>query len=481
MKFTQVIKTFPRTFWTANIIELFERWAWYGPYVLFAIYLTGSDHGALGFSQAQKGMMMGIGMGILYFLPVITGAIADRYGYKRMMFLSFLVHISAFLLLPHFKTYGAVFAMYIYLAIGSAMFKPVITATIAKTTNDKNSSIGFGLFYMMINIGGFLGPMVALILKNTYESYMPVFYASIIAMGINIFLLLFYDEPERQKSTDKFLKSLGQVFINIWTALKDAKFVVFLLLVACFWTMFWQLFKTLPVFIMQWVDTSPLYQFFAVNIPFFSNNYSPGNGQMNPEFIVNFGAFYIILFQIVVSSIVMRLRPLNAMMAGFLVCSLGLALTFTTQNIMFTIIAMFVFAIGEMSSSPKIQEYIGRIIAPPDKKALYMGCSFIPVSLGSFAAGFVSGPVYQRMSDKFTFLQNEVASRGLEIVECFDKNRTAWLAEVTEKMEFATQTELTNYLWATYNPSSFWIVILCLGAFASMGLFLYDRFMLKKQ
>ena len=474
----KVFKEFPKTFWTANIIELFERWAWYGPYVLFAIYLTGSiEDGALGFTQAQKGTMMGLGMAILYFLPVITGALADRYGYKKMMLLSFLVHVSAFLLIPHFKTYGAVFAMYIYLAIGSAMFKPVIQATIAKTTNDKNASIGFGLFYMMINIGGFLGPMVALILRNNSGSYIPVFYASAIAISINIFLLLFYDEPERKASTDKFLKSLGKVFVNIWEALKDIKFVVFLLLVACFWTMFLQLFKTLPVFISQWVDTSVLYAFFAKNMPFFANNYST-DGQVNPEFIVNFGALYIILFQIIVSSIVMRFKPLNAMMAGFLVCSIGLALTFTTQSVLFVIVAIFIFALGEMSSSPKIQEYIGRIIAPEDKKALYMGCSFIPVSVGSFAAGIVSGSVYQRMSDKFTFLQNEVAERGLEISASIS-DRTAYLTQVAEQMNL-TPAELTDYLWNTYNPSSFWYVMLALGAFASLGLFLYDRFMVKK-
>jgi len=474
----KILKSFPKTFWTANIIELFERWAWYGPYVLFAIYLTGSvESGALGFTQAQKGMMMGIGMGILYFLPIIVGAIADRWGYKKMMFLSFLVHVSAFLLIPHFKSFGAVFAMYIYLAIGSAMFKPVITATIAKTTNDKNASIGFGIFYMMINIGGFLGPMVALMLRNQFESYYIVFYASAIAISINFFLLLFYDEPKRQENSENFRQAIKTIFRNIFTALKDLKFVVFLLLVACFWTMFWQLFKTLPVFIAQWVDTSTLYQYFAIHAPFFSNKFGV-DGEMSPEFFVNFGPIYIIAFQILVSSIVMRYKPLNAMMAGFLVCSTGLALTFMTQNPVFIIVAMFIFALGEMASSPKIQEYIGRVIAPEDKKALYMGCSFIPVSLGSFAAGFVSGPVYQKMSDKFSFLEKEVAARGLDISASVTE-RTAYLTEVAAEMNMTTQ-ELTNYLWVTYNPSSFWMVVLGLGAFASIGLFFYDRFMLKK-
>lgn len=124
---------FPRTFWVANVIELFERWAWYGFFMLFANYLTGSsDAGGLEFTQEQKGWLMGVGTGILYFLPVLTGAIADRYGYRKVLFLAFLIYVSAFLLLPQFSTFTGVFLMYLYLAVGAALFKPVISATIAK-------------------------------------------------------------------------------------------------------------------------------------------------------------------------------------------------------------------------------------------------------------------------------------------------------------------------------------------------------------
>ena len=102
-----VFGKFPRTFWVANVIELFERWAWYGFFMLFANYLTGSsDAGGLEFTQEQKGWLMGVGTGILYFLPVLTGAIADRYGYRKVLFLAFLIYVSAFLLLPRFSTFG---------------------------------------------------------------------------------------------------------------------------------------------------------------------------------------------------------------------------------------------------------------------------------------------------------------------------------------------------------------------------------------
>jgi len=130
MSKTNIFKSYPRTFWVANTIELVERWAWYGFFMLFANYLTKStDLGGLGFTQSEKGWIMGIGTGILYFLPVITGSIADKYGYKKVLILAFLIYTSAFAVFPLFDSFAGVFAAYLYLAFGAALFKPIISAT----------------------------------------------------------------------------------------------------------------------------------------------------------------------------------------------------------------------------------------------------------------------------------------------------------------------------------------------------------------
>ena len=476
MSSTSIFKKFPKTFWVANTIELFERWAWYGFFMLFANYLTGSsDVGGLEFTQTQKGMLMGIGTGILYFLPVITGSIADKYGYKKVLFVAFIIYTSAFILLPMFDTFTGVFIMYIYLAIGAALFKPVISATIAKTTTDETASIGFGVFYMMVNIGAFFGPMVTLLFKNS--SYNLVFYISAGIVAINFILLLFYKEPDRKPNNDTLGTSISNVFKNIGEVVKDYKFMLFLLIIAGFWTMYNQLFFTLPVFIAQWVDTSVVYDFFHNTMPFFSENYGTHNGQMEAEFITNFDALFIIIFQIIVSTIVMKWQPLKTMMTGFLVCAFGMALTLFTQNVLFTFAAIYIFAIGEMAGSPKITEYIGRI-APADKKALYMGYSFIPVFLGNVFAGFISGNVYQNMSDKTLFVKQEVAKRGLEISEGLSQNEYFNQAAAAMNMQ---PIELTNYLWTSYNPSKIWYVILAIGLFAVVALYFYDRLLLNKK
>jgi proton-dependent oligopeptide transporter, POT family len=527
---TSIFKKFPRTFWVANSIELFERWAWYGFFMLFATYLTGSlEDGGLQLSQTEKGLIMGIGTAMLYFLPVLTGSIADRYGYKNVLTVAFVVYVTAFVTMPFFKSFTGVFFIYLYLALGAALFKPVISATIAKTTDDKTASIGFGIFYMMVNIGGFLGPLVTIIFKSSPQF---IFYISAGFIAINFILLFFYKEPitdnlpkkgiavilemlytlftsillfvsafaiflviwvielpiffikygeKLAKRWSKLILSLPigesnkKVFENVTGVFFDSKFITFLIIVAGFWTMYNQLYYTLPVFITQWVDTSGMFQFFEKTIPFISNHYGEAGGQMQAEFITNFDAMYIIMFQIVVSTIVMKLKPLHSMTIGFLVCALGMALTLVSQSYIFILVALLIFALGEMAGSPKITEYIGRI-APSDKKGLYMGYSFIPVFIGNLFAGFISGKVYQSMSDKVSIVKLEAKELGLNLNPKLTINESFNL--VANKLNMNAK-ELTNYLWDKYNPSSIWIVILSVGMIAVIALFFYNRLAFK--
>jgi hypothetical protein len=158
--------------------------------------------------------------------------------------------------------------------------------------------------------------------------------------------------------------------------------------------------------------------------------------------------------------------------------SIGIAFWFVSQNAVYLFISLFVFAVGEMTSSPKILEYIGRI-APKDKVALYMGCYFIPMSGGNFLAGIISGNVYQKLSDKITLLQKEVDARGLDIPDISENfTQNDYIAEAAYLMQM-TEQELTNFLWVTYNPSQIWVVISGIGILTVIALILYARLAFK--
>lgn len=475
----KVFRKFPGTFWTANGMELFERASWYGFYMLLANYLTKStDIGALGFTQVEKSLIMGVGTAILYLLPVITGAIADRYGYKKVLAIAFTVYIAGFVMFPFCKSFGAVFATYLVLAVGGALFKPIITATVSKTTDDETSSVGFGIYYMMVNVGAFIGPLVALHFSKI--SYDMVFYISAGVMALNYGLLFLFKEPGREKINTSFGYSMQKVVRDIGTALSDIKFVVFLILVAGFWSMYYQLFYTMPVFIEQWVDTKLLYNFLSENMSWLAGIVGSPDGTIKSEYFTTLDSMYIIFFQIIISGAVMKWKPLNAMMTGFLVCSIGLGLTLYTNNPFFIVGAILIFGIGEMAGSPKITEYVGKI-APKDKVALYMGCGFLPVAGGSLLAGYLSGGVYESMSDKIAIVGKELAKRGLEIPKISETfSKTDYLNRAGELMNM-NQSELTSYLWTAYSPQNIWIVLFGVGVVSVLGLLLYDRLWISRK
>ena len=482
MSLIAVFKKYPVTFWVANIMELFERWAWYGFYIIFALYLTNStDEGALGFSQTQKGMIMGIGTAFLYLMPILTGAISDRIGYRKTLFLAYTIYTIVFLIIPMFKTYATVFTIYLLLAIGAALFKPVISATIAKTTDEETSSIGFGIFYMMVNIGAFIGPFVTGFVRKYSWDY--VFYSSAAVIAVNFILVaFFYKEPIKKESTKQHTirQQISQVFGSIGKALSDWRFTLFLLIISGFWTMYLQFYMSLPVFIDQWVDTKVVFNFLLNYWPWLAHQLGTAEGTIPAEYIMNVDAGYIILFQIVISSIVMRYKPLRAMIAGILIASVGMGLSLATQNGLYIIVSLFIFSIGEMSSSPKITEYIGRI-APPDKTALYMGCSYIPLAFGNFFAGIVSGKIFQNLSDKITLTKQEILTRGIDLPAISEKfTQNEYFSSAATKMNMDNH-QLTQYLWDKYNPSSFWLVVLGIGIFAAASLFIYDQLIIRKK
>lgn len=228
---SRTIGQYPVTFWVANTMEIFERMAWYGFFAVSSLYITGAvSDGGLGFSDEDRGVLQGVVTFFLYLFPVVTGALADRYGFKRMLFTSFLVLMPAYFFLGQFKSFPTFFLAFMFVALGAAMFKPVIIGTVSKTTTDKTASMGFGIFYMMVNIGGFVGPIVAGIVRGWDWNWVFVASAGWIAINM-IFVTVFYKEPtsESRSANPRTLKTVmndmvqvlgnGRVFLLVFVLL----------------------------------------------------------------------------------------------------------------------------------------------------------------------------------------------------------------------------------------------------------------------
>lgn len=471
----QIFKKYPSVFWISNLIELIERYAWYGFYMGFGLFLVGSkETGAMGFSPVEKGTIMGTGSMLLYFLPILTGAIADKIGYKKVLLLAFLIYASGFYMIQHFSSFEMVFVSFIWICVGGAFFKPIISAMISKTTNPETASIGFGIFYMMVNIGGFIGPFIAGIVLGKGWNF--VFILSIVAIAINFLVtLLFFKEPEQEKTSTPLLQSLTQPFKNIYITLINWRYTMFLVIMSIFWAAFNQLYYTFPNFVEDWVNTATLYQGIHSFFPSFAELIGTPSGTISAVTLSSMDSFFIIAFQIGVSAFVMRFKPLNAMMGGIFVLSIGLFLMFGVQSGWIVLFGLLIFGLGEMGSSPKYTEYVGSI-APPDKKALYMGSSFLAIALGHQIAGYLSGAPYEKIADKLFLLKEEVLKRGLSVPEISDNfTKTDYFNEAARQMNF-NQQQLTDFLWNGYHPQSIWIIFSSIALSAVVLLFLYDKF-----
>lgn len=256
--FLEQIRSYPPTFWITNTMEIFERMAWYGFFALSSLYITGPvETGGLGFTSEQRGAIQAIIPFLLYLMPVLFGALADRYGYKKMFLASYVGMVVFYYALGQFKTLPTFLVAFFGVAVAAAMFKPVVVGTIARLTNESNSRMGFGIFYMMVNVGGFVGPIVAGLLRGWDWAY--VFIASSGWALINLAICLaFYKEPTTE-AVSAGRRTLRQVLSNTYEVLGNARFglAVFVVLVALMvanleydWFTWWHCAVFVPVWLV---------------------------------------------------------------------------------------------------------------------------------------------------------------------------------------------------------------------------------------
>ncbi len=378
-----ILRTYPRAFWVANVMELFERAAYYGLNSVLAIYLTDKIvDGGLGFTEQSVGFLQGLIYACTYIVPILGGALADRYGYRRMLLVAFSFLSVGYFISGNMSAYGAVFAALLVMATGAGLFKPIISGTIARTTTEENSGFGFGIYYWMINLGAFLAPLVVSYLKGF--SWSAVFIASSAYCALMLLPALFvYRDPPRPENS----KTVREVLGGAAMVLGDARFMLMIFVYSGFWILYFQNFGSVLWFLRDFVNPEPVNALFAsIGIPL----------SFDAEHVTVINAGTIILLQVVVSRLVRNVAPLRAMVAGISIGVLGfVCLSFATSVWIF-ILGIAVFSIGEMTAHPKYYSYVG-LVAPHDKKAVYMGYAFLYGVIGSLIGSNLGGVLYEKM------------------------------------------------------------------------------------
>ena len=387
MRFT-FLRQLSGTLYSAVVMELFERLAYYGMVLVLGIYLMQN----LGMRPALFGTVFGVFTGTLYFLPLLAGALADRFGYRPALLVAFIVLAAGYTLLGTTASFPLVCTALGLIAIGGSIIKPTISGTVTRTTEEGSTRpVGFGLYYTMVNAGGLLGPVLAAQIRNR-SAFRYVFLASALACGLMLLQALFLFREPVPEAERKAGKSLATVVREMVMVLGNWRFVLLLVLFSGFWGMLnGAMYGFMPLYLEKFTGLQGAEDAIARWLPF-----TRAFGHwLNPEVFISLDALLIVLLQGIVSYLTRRWPTLRAMTVGTLLATLSWFLPALSPAVGVVALGITVWSLGEVTCSARFFEYCGTL-APKDQVAVYLGYAFLSIFLGNLLSGPWCGFLYQR-------------------------------------------------------------------------------------
>ena len=369
----EIREGFEPAFWVANVSEIFERLAYYGAFSSLANYL----HESLNIPTEQTGSLTGLFGGMVWFLAILGGAIADRLGFRRALSLAYLILACAYFLLG---SLGAswmapvrsavpllwlVAFVLILPALGISMVKPSVVGTTARASRENVRSIGYSIYYTMVNIGGAAGPYIAS-WAHRHLGVENVFRVSALSVLLMFFaVLLFFKEPRR--AGDVPAPTLAETGRNLLTVLANLRFMLFLLIFSGYWVVYWQAYIVLPLYVHGYIDA-----------------------RADVELLLVTGPATVICLQFLMTYLTRKIPTFSAITLGTLISALSWLIVSFRPTLWAVVASIFVLALGEIVLSPRYYEYVSRL-APPGQQGTYMGFAFVPIGIGSLVGGWLGG------------------------------------------------------------------------------------------
>ncbi len=369
---------FHPTFWVANGMELFERLAYYGQQIVFMIYFRNR----LGFTEAEAGQLSGVFGGLLYLLPILGGTLADKWGFRRAFTIAFTVLALGYFLIGSvgmtafsglygdLDHYWLLLIFLVFTAFGGSFIKPSVLGTVAATTKEDTKSLGFAVYYWLVNVGAMLGPTIAYFVRDSLGNEFVYMVSAISCLAMLIVNLILYKEVKTEAS--EISESMGKKIANLFVVLANGKFMMFLLIYSLYWIIFWQEFIIIPYYITDFISKDAPY-----------------------EIVQSWAAAgAIILFQIPLNRLTKNIPTRTAIVLGFGISSLIWLIIGLYPSIPTIAAGIVAFAVGEMIQAPRYYEYISEI-APQGQQGLFQGYAFLPIAIARFVGDPLGGWMYE--------------------------------------------------------------------------------------
>jgi len=401
---------FPRSFWTANVTELFERGAYYSMASFVVLYL-----GQLGLGSYWPSTLNGLLWTLVYFLPILSGTIADLVGFRRSLLVAFVLLAAGYFLMGYpvwlggavlskevgdTVTAGASVVLPLtagigLIGMGGSVIKPCISGTVQKTAAGR-ATLAFAIFYMVINIGSLFGRSMGYLARSRYGlSFIFGVAMACSVLAFFVVLLLYREPPLPADAQAKPRRSVGRILLDMFLVLRSGRFTLFLLVSSGFNFLYSQVYNVLPLYLKKVVETNPAVDLYTM---------------ANPLTIVS--------FQLLITKAFGKLRPIRSIVIGTVIIGLsmvinlypiysgtgvrGAAIASLPLASIFIIVTVALVAFGELFSMARTYEYIGAL-APKGQEGLFRGYANLPMAIGSLVGGPVGAAIF-----------NEVMCRGAE-------------------------------------------------------------------
>lgn len=492
--FVDQFKSLSGTYWVANGMEMLERLAYYGLRTVLPVYMVlAVEQGGPQFDHIQKATIYFWWAAVQSFVPIVSGGYADSLGYKKTVGLSIGVKVAGYVVMAyaielaslvtggasegipgHPAVYGAFMAGALLLAFGTAVFKPGLQGIIATQIKKENSSLAWALFYQLVNLGAFLGPPLAGIMRLMDWKYVFLSCAGIVSLN---FLLFFtFSEPEKPAGASTGREPFFTTLIQSAEGILEPRLLAFLAIFSGFWAMFYQLFDLLPNFITDWVDSSDLYEAAAEPLLGLFGSTPPADwaGMVPQEHMINLNAGLIMLGAFAVGYLTGRLRSMQAMIAGILVAAVGIYSLGLATSGLWVLGSIVIFSLGEMMASPTKMRYFAGI-APPGKQALYLGYVNATTGIGWSLGSLIAGTMYEEGGDKVVLARRFlVEEQGMPAAEVEGLAKTEVLPTLAERLS-QTEGAVRDLLYTTYEPQHVWTWFTVIGIVSMLGLVAFDQ------
>ena len=433
----QQLAAFDGVFWICIFMELMERMAYYGVRLVVPVYLVlGQSAGGPGLNHIEKGYILASWGAMQSWLPVLVGGFADRFGYKRTIFVSILLKTAGYAGMALAGDFWGMMLGTQLLAAGTGLFKPGIQGTLAHSIakSPGTNSMGWGLFYQSVNIGAAVSAYIPMFTRDIF-GWPSVFIACSLLVCSNLIPLMFYDDPKDERQTIKdersILRLIGESIRDLFTS---PVLLGFIIISAGFWFTFHQIFDMLPNYVDDWTDSTGFKRMIGETFGLTSWVAEADKGVNIPqERLLNLNAILIMFTMFAFAWLSSKVQVLTSTIVGMGVASLSVGIFLLTANFWMVVLGITLFTVGEMLSSPKRQEYMASL-APPGKRALYLGYANMPDGIGWVLGSLLAGAAYEEHGDKKNLARRFLEGQDGPAVEAaartFAEKAQAWPAKL---------------------------------------------------